>query len=86
MYQGQPILAVAAVDEVSAADAIEKIQIEFESLPFVVDPLVSLRPGGPNARTKGNYWNIPCPEAGPGPAAGWWQPRNLGNPASRSAS
>ncbi len=68
VYQGQPILAVAAVDEVTAADAIEKIQIDFEPLPFVVDPLVSLRPGGPNARTKGNYWFIP-PPAPPQPAA-----------------
>jgi len=65
VYQGQPILAVAAVDEVTAADAIEKIQIEFEQLPFAVDPLVSLRPGGPNARTKGNYWSIPAPTPTP---------------------
>jgi CO/xanthine dehydrogenase Mo-binding subunit len=66
VYQGQPILAVAAVDEVTAADAIEKIKIEFEPLPFAVDPLVSLRPAGPNARTKGNYWFIP-PPAPPAP-------------------
>ena len=58
VYQGEPILAVAAVDEVTAAEAIEQIEIDFEPLPFVVDPLVSLRPGGPNARTKGNYWFI----------------------------
>src|SRR6202050_369337 len=49
VYQGEPILAVAAVDEVTAADAIEKIQIDFEPLPFVVDPLESLRPTGSNA-------------------------------------
>jgi CO/xanthine dehydrogenase Mo-binding subunit len=61
VYQGQPILAVAAVDEVAAAEAIERIEIDYEPLPFVVDPLVSLRPGGPNARTKGNYWFIPPP-------------------------
>jgi xanthine dehydrogenase molybdenum-binding subunit len=65
VYQGQPVLAVAAVDEVTAADAIEKIVIEFEPLPFAVDPLVSLRPGGPNARTKGNYWFIPPPSPTP---------------------
>ena len=53
LYEGEPILAVAAVDELTAAEAIEKIQIEFEPLPFVVDPLVSLRPGSPNARTAG---------------------------------
>ena len=54
LYEGEPILAVAAVDEYTAAEAIEKIQIEYEPLPFVVDPLVSLRPGGPNARVEGN--------------------------------
>jgi len=59
MYEGEPILAVAAVDELTAAEAIEKIQIEFEPLPFVVDPLVSLRPDGANARTQGNVWMRP---------------------------
>jgi len=65
LYKGEPILAVAAVDELTAAEAIERIQIDFEPLPFAVDPLVSLRPGGPNARTKGNYWFIPPPSPTP---------------------
>jgi len=56
VYQGEPVLAVAAVDELTAADAIEKIQIDFEPLPFVIDPLDTLRPGGPNPRTDGNVW------------------------------
>jgi xanthine dehydrogenase molybdenum-binding subunit len=60
VYQGEPILAVAAVDELTAAEAIEKIQIDFEPLPFVVDPLDSLRPGGPNPRTDGNVWTRPA--------------------------
>ncbi len=55
VYHGEPILAIAAVDELTAADAIEKIKISYQPLPFVVDPLVSLRPGGPNARTDGTY-------------------------------
>src|SRR5215469_9680214 len=38
LYQGEPILAVAAVDELTAAEAIEKIKIDFEPLPFVIDP------------------------------------------------
>src|SRR6202165_5742902 len=67
LFQGQPILAVAAVDELTAADAIEKIKIDLEPLPFVVDPLVSLRPGGPNARTDGNAWvRVPPPPSQPG--------------------
>jgi xanthine dehydrogenase molybdenum-binding subunit len=59
VYQGEPVLAVAAVDELTAADAIEKIQIDFEPLPFVIDPLDTLRPGGPNPRTDGNVWVTP---------------------------
>ena len=56
VFQGQPILAVAAVDEATAAEAIERIKLDLEPLPFCVDPLVSLRPGGPNARTEGNVY------------------------------
>jgi xanthine dehydrogenase molybdenum-binding subunit len=67
LYQGEPILAVAAVDEVTAADAVEKIQIDYERLPFVIDPLESLRPGGPNPRTDGNVWIRPAPPIQPSP-------------------
>src|SRR5437660_12210180 len=59
LYEGEPILAVAAVDELTATEAIEKIDIEFEPLPFVVDPIESLRPNGPNARAQGNVWVRP---------------------------
>jgi xanthine dehydrogenase molybdenum-binding subunit len=65
MYQGEPVLAVVAVDELTAADAIEKIEIEWERLPFAVDPVKSLLPGGANARLEGNIWGKPKP-AGPG--------------------
>jgi len=53
----------------TAAEAIEKIKIEFERLPFVIDPLDSLRPGGANAREQGNVWMRPAPppNAKPGP-------------------
>jgi CO/xanthine dehydrogenase Mo-binding subunit len=63
VYQGEPVLAVAAIDEQTAVEAIEKIEITWEPLPFVVDPLVSLRPGGPNARLEGNIWGPPKPPA-----------------------
>jgi len=64
VYQGEPILAVCAVDELTAAEAIEKIKLDIERLPHVVDPLVSLRPGGPNARVEGNVWLRPTPAPG----------------------
>jgi len=65
VYQGDPILAVAAVDELTAAEAIEKIKIDWEELPFVIDPLESLRPGGPNPREDGNVWARPKDHPGP---------------------
>ena len=54
VYRGEPILAIAAVDEATAAAAIESIVLDLQPLPFVVDPLASLRPGSPNARREGN--------------------------------
>ena len=54
LYVGAPILAVAATDETTAQNAIAAINLDLEPLPFCVDPLESLRPGGPNARTTGN--------------------------------
>src|SRR5271154_1276564 len=64
VYQGEPILAVAAVDELTAAEAIERIHIDFEPLPFTIDPLETLRPGGPNPRIEGNIWvQAPPPPA-----------------------
>ncbi|MFN7915539.1 MAG: xanthine dehydrogenase family protein molybdopterin-binding subunit [Vicinamibacterales bacterium] len=62
LYEGEPILAVAAVDELTAAQAIERIDLDLELLPFVTDPLDSLRPNSPDATTKGN---VLAPSRGP---------------------
>jgi xanthine dehydrogenase molybdenum-binding subunit len=59
LYAGEPLLAVAAISEEIAAEAIELIHLELEPLPHVVDPIESLRPGGANARTDGNVWGPP---------------------------
>ncbi|MCC7033279.1 MAG: xanthine dehydrogenase family protein molybdopterin-binding subunit [Acidobacteria bacterium] len=56
VYEGEPILAVAADSEDIAAAAIERIVVEYEPLPFVIDPLDSLRPGGPDGRLEGNVF------------------------------
>jgi CO/xanthine dehydrogenase Mo-binding subunit len=70
LYEGEPILAVAAVDELTAAEAIEKIVVDFEPLPFIVDPVESLKPGSPNPREQGNVWVRPTPPPTGGPATG----------------
>ena len=64
LYQGEPILAVAAIDELTAAEAIERIALDLEPLPFVVDAIESLRPSSPNARLDGNVWITPPPQSG----------------------
>ncbi len=56
MYEGEPILAVAADSEELAAAAIELISVQFDALDFVIDPLDGLRPGGPNGRREGNVF------------------------------
>ena len=56
LYQGEPILAVVADDELTAAEAIERIQVDLEPLPFVVDPIEAMRPGSDNPREQGNVW------------------------------
>ncbi|MEJ2087746.1 MAG: molybdopterin-dependent oxidoreductase, partial [Gammaproteobacteria bacterium] len=56
VYIGDPILAVAAVDEKTAENAIERIRVDLEPLPFAVDPIASLSPKGPSARTEGNIY------------------------------
>ena len=51
---GEPILAVAAIDEKTAETAISRISVTFERLPFVLDPLDSLQPDGADAYNGGN--------------------------------
>jgi CO/xanthine dehydrogenase Mo-binding subunit len=65
VYVGEPIVAVAAVSEDVAAQAIELIDVQYEPLPFATDPVDSLRPGSANARLQGNVWKRP-----PAPANG----------------
>lgn len=51
---GTPVAAVAATDEYAAADAVEAIDVEWEVLDHVIDPVETLKPGSPNARLDGN--------------------------------
>jgi CO/xanthine dehydrogenase Mo-binding subunit len=69
LYQGEPILALAATSEDIAAAAVELIDLDIEPLPFTTDPLESLRPDGPDARGEGNVWGLaPPPPPGQPPA------------------
>ena len=55
-YIGEPVAAVAAVDEETAEDAVERIRVEYEPLPAVFDADQALRPDAPLVHPDlGNY-------------------------------
>jgi xanthine dehydrogenase YagR molybdenum-binding subunit len=43
-YVGHPILAIAAIDEHTAHEAIKAVKVEYEPRPFVIDPIEALSP------------------------------------------
>jgi 2-furoyl-CoA dehydrogenase large subunit len=46
-YVGDPIAAVAAIDRETAEDALEDIDVEYEVLPAVIDPLKAMAQDAP---------------------------------------
>ena len=53
-YVGDEILAVAAVDEETAEEALERIKIDYEPLPFLLDPEEAAKPDAPKIYPEGN--------------------------------
>jgi aerobic carbon-monoxide dehydrogenase large subunit len=46
-YEGEPVAAVAAVDRYVAEDALERLEIDWEPLPHVVEAVAALASGAP---------------------------------------
>ena len=53
-FVGQPVAAVAAVNRHVAEEAIQLIEIDYEELPFVLDPEEALEPEAPAIWPDGN--------------------------------
>lgn len=53
-YTGDDIAVVAAVDEDRAQDALDLIKVDYQPLPFVLDPEEALKPAAPKIHPKGN--------------------------------
>ncbi len=49
-YEGQKVAAVAAVDLDIAEDALELIEVNYETLPPVIDPAAAIHPDAPEAQ------------------------------------
>lgn len=51
-YVGEPVAIVVAQDRYLAEDALDAIEVEYGSLPCIVDPLASLKPDAPVLHDK----------------------------------
>ncbi len=46
-YMGQPVAAVAATSPEAAMEAVDRLEVEYEVLPALTDPMVALAPDAP---------------------------------------
>ncbi len=69
-YVGQPLAAVAAISEEIAAEALEKITVEYEVLPFVDSLDEALKPGAALVYPESSK-NPPNASEGPIPPGKW---------------
>jgi len=53
-FVGDPVAAVAAVDRHTAEEALRRIEVEYETLPFVLEPEEALKPGAVQIWPEGN--------------------------------
>jgi putative selenate reductase molybdopterin-binding subunit len=53
-FAGEPVAAVAAVDRHVAEEALQLIAVDYETLPFVLDPEAALEPGAVKIWPEGN--------------------------------
>jgi 4-hydroxybenzoyl-CoA reductase subunit alpha len=62
-YIGDEIAAVAAIDEATAQKALSLIDVRYEILPAVFDPLIAMKPGAPQIHTAMNNIGVMLPLA-----------------------
>ena len=52
LFYGQPVVAVLAEEPHVAEEALELIEVEYEPLPAVIDPVAAIREGAPMVRSR----------------------------------
>src|SRR5262249_5705119 len=60
-FQGEPVAALAAATPEAAPRAAALVEVEYEPLPGVYDPLAALRPDAPHVHEGGNVlrrWHL----------------------------
>lgn len=51
LWAGQPVAIVLAESEAAAEDGVGAVDVEYEELPVVMDPIAAMQPGSPLTRT-----------------------------------
>jgi len=72
-YIGEPVAAVAATDKDIAEEALELIEVEYEELPAVFDPVEAMKEGAPIIHEHLQQYAVEL---------SWWQPIRWGNVCS----
>ena len=47
IFEGQPVAAIAAINQYVAEEALDLIEVEYEELPWVIDVIEAMRPDAP---------------------------------------
>jgi CO/xanthine dehydrogenase Mo-binding subunit len=68
-FQGEPVVAIAAATPEIATAAADLVEIEYEELPGVFDPIAALAPDAPRVHDSGNLlrsWHLRSGDIGQG--------------------
>jgi CO/xanthine dehydrogenase Mo-binding subunit len=71
VHVGEEIAAVAAIDPITAQKAIDLIEVEYEILPAVFDPVEAMQPGAPEIHPTHPKVDDPYANIGGKTATGW---------------
>jgi 4-hydroxybenzoyl-CoA reductase subunit alpha len=77
-HVGDEVAAVAAVDEQTAREALELIKVEYEELPFILNPIDALADNAPLIHAE--YPRNICQEVHNEVGNGWRLPGTAGDP------
>ncbi len=71
VHVGEEIAAVAAIDNLTAQQALELIEVDYETLPAVFDPVAAMQPGAPQIHPTHPKAEVPFSNIGGRTATGW---------------
>ena len=71
LYVGEEIAAVAAIDHMTAQDALDLIEVDYEVLPAVFDPVEAMKPDAPQIHPTHPKAEVPYSNVGGRTSTQW---------------